>query len=72
MLHEGTFQLHTDLSSVAALCSYKICFKAGGKLKNFKYGTWTETRGYDQRIIGQPSNSFQALISAKSQNFDAS
>ena len=30
-----------------------------------------ETRGYDQRKAGQPSSSFQGLISAKFQNFDA-
>ena len=68
MLHKGTFQLQTDLPSML-LSSYKICSKAGGNFKTFKYGT--ETVGYDQRIIGQPSSSFQALISAKSQNFDA-
>ena len=39
--------------------------------KNFKYDTYTATRGHDQRIIGQPFNSFQGLISARSQNFDA-
>ena len=27
--------------------------------------------GYDQRIIGQPSSSFQGLLSVKSQTFDA-
>ena len=48
------------------------CFlvtKSVSKLgENFKT---SETRGHDQRIIGQPPNSFQGLISAKSQNFDA-
>ena len=37
----------------------KICFKAGGK--NFqmtKYGTLTQTRGYNQRIVGWKSDSF--------------
>ena len=38
MLHEGTFQLQTDLP-LLMLSSNKICFEAGGKLQNFKYGT---------------------------------
>ena len=29
------------------LSCYKICLKTGGRLQNFKYGTWTETKGYD-------------------------
>ena len=61
MPHEGIFQPQTDLPSIAALQLL------GENFKTFKYGT----RGYDQRIIGQPSSSFQGLISAKSQNFDA-
>ena len=36
-----------------------------------KYGTLTETRGYDERILGETSNSFEGLMFAKFQNFDA-
>ena len=36
-----------------------------------KYGTLTETRGYDKRILGETSNSFKGLIFAKFRNFDA-
>ena len=59
MPHEGTFQLQTDLAPIAAL---SLQIKAG---ENFKYGTYTETRGNDQIIIGQPSNSFQGLQNPK-------
>ena len=36
-----------------------------------KYGTLAETRGYDRRILGETSSSFEDLIFAKFQNFDA-
>ena len=51
------------------LSSHKICFKAGEDFKMIKYGTLTETRGYDKRIFGETSNSFKGLIFAKFQNF---
>ena len=53
------------------LSSHKICFKAGENFKMIKYGTLTETRGYDKRILGETSSSFKDLIFAKFQNFDA-
>ena len=37
----------------------KSVSKLGEDFKTFKYSTETETRGYDERITGQPSNSFQ-------------
>ena len=54
MPHEGTFQLQTDLPCIAAYL-LQNCFKGG---KTFKYGSSTATEGYDQIIVGQPSNSF--------------
>ena len=53
------------------LSSHKICFKAGEDFKMIKYGTLTETRGYDKRIVGENSNSFKGLIYAKFQHFYA-
>ena len=53
------------------LSSHKICFKAGENFKMIKYGTLTETRGYDKRILGETSSSFKDLSFAKFQNFDA-
>ena len=53
------------------LSGHKISFKAGENCRMIKYGTLTEAKGYDQRIVGQPFNSFKGLISAKFQNFDA-
>ena len=53
------------------LSSHKICFKAGENFRMIKYGTLTETRGYDKRILGETSSSFKDLIFAKFQNFDA-
>ena len=43
----------------------------GENVKMIKYGTLTETRGYDKRTLGETSNSFKGLSFAKFQNFDA-
>ena len=67
---EGTFQLQTDLPSIAALLLQNL-FQSWGKTLKLQVWYLTETRGYEQRTVGQSSSSFQGLISAKFQNFDA-
>ena len=44
--HESTFQLQTDIPSIAALLLQNP-FQSWRELQNFKSGTLPETRGYD-------------------------
>ena len=67
MLDESTLQLQTDIIYLCFLVT-KSASKLGG---NDKVWYLTEMRGYNKRIVGQPFNSFEGLISTKFQNFDA-
>ena len=57
MPHEGTFQLQTDPPSIAALL-LQYLFQSWQKTLKLYIWYLTETRGYDQRIVGQPSSPF--------------
>ena len=71
---ERTFQLQTDLAPIATLQLQNLfeSWGRGGNFKTLSIVLKLKLEGmYDQRIIGQPYNSFRGLISEKSQNFDA-